>query len=116
MRACPCRGRVPPSFVSGAATVPVEELLGEAVLHVGCGRLLLDPALQQHLLVQLPLLLLLLQVLLHAQPLAVELLKLLRGVAQLRRGGSHQAVRLAFDPEGDSGDNETHVSLSHRVV
>lgn len=63
--------------------LPVEELLREAVLHVAGGGLLLDPTLQQHLLVHLLLLLLLFQVLLHAQPLPVELLVLLRGVVEL---------------------------------
>lgn len=70
--------------VSVAASVPVEELLCEAVLHVAGRGLLLDPALQQHLLVHLPLLLLLLQVLLHTETLPVELLVLLCGVAELR--------------------------------
>lgn len=64
-------------------SVPVEELLSEAVLHVAGRGLLLDPSLQQHLLVNLPLLLLLLQVLLHTKTLAIILLILLRGVTKL---------------------------------
>lgn len=71
-----------------AVCSPVEELLREAVLHVAGRRLLLYPALQQHLLVHLPLLLLLFQVLLHAKPLPVELLVLLRGVVELQ--SNHQ--------------------------
>lgn len=65
-------------------SVPVEELLREAVLHAAGRGLLLDPALQQHLLVHLLLLLLLLQVLLHAEALPVELLVLLCRVPELR--------------------------------
>ena len=64
--------------------VPVEELLREAVLHVAGRGLLLDPSLQQHLLVELPLLLLLLQVLLHTEALPVVLLVLLRRVTKLK--------------------------------
>ncbi len=67
-----------------AVSVPVEELLCEAVLHVAGRGLLLDPSLQQHLLVHLPLLLLLLQVLLHAKTLPIELLILLCRVTKLR--------------------------------
>lgn len=67
------------------ACLPVEELLCEAVLHVARRGFLLDPPLQQHLLVHLPLLLLLLQVLLHAKPLPIEFLVLLCGVVELRR-------------------------------
>lgn len=71
-----------------AVCLPVEELLREAVLHVAGRGLLLNPTLQQHLLVHLPLLLLLFQVLLHAKPLPVELFVLLGGVVELRR--NHQ--------------------------
>lgn len=67
-----------------AMTVPVEELLCEAVLHVAGRRLLLDTSLQQHLLVHLPLLLLLLQVLLHTKTLPVVFFILLRWVPKLR--------------------------------
>lgn len=72
------------SWVSLVVSVPVEELLCEAVLHVAGRGLLLDPTLQQHLLVHLPLLLLLLQVLLHTKALPVELLILLCRVTELR--------------------------------
>lgn len=71
-------------WISRAFSVPVEELLREAVLHAAGRGLLLDPALQQHLLVHLLLLLLLLQVLLHAETLPIELLVLLRRVPELR--------------------------------
>lgn len=71
-------------WVPLAVSVPVEELLCEAVLHAARRGLLLDPTLQQHLLVHLPLLLLLLQVLLHTKTLPVELLILLCRVTELR--------------------------------
>lgn len=80
-------------------SVPVEEGLCQAVLHVVGRGLLLDPSLQQHLLVHLPLLLLLLQVLLHAQPLAVKLLVLLCRVAELRR--KTQSCRCTRNKSGE---------------
>lgn len=61
-------------------TTPAEKGLCEVLL----GSILwLHPSLQQHLLIQLPLLLLLLQMLLHAETLSVILLYVLRGVATL---------------------------------
>lgn len=71
-------------WISRAWSIPVEELLREAVLHAAGRGLLLDPTLQQHLLVHLLLLLLLLQVLLHAETLPIKLLVLLRRVPELR--------------------------------
>lgn len=53
-------------------------------MHAAGRRLLLDSALQQHLLVHLLLLLLLLQVLLHTEALPVKFLILLCGVPELR--------------------------------
>lgn len=62
--------------------LPAEKRLGEVVL----GSVLeLHAALQQHLVVKLPLLLLLLQMLLHAKPLPVILLNLLCGASALDR-------------------------------
>lgn len=82
-------------WISLAVFILVEELLCEAVLHVAGRRLLLDASFQQHLLVQLPLLLLLLQVLLHAQTLAIELLILLCRVPKLR---DTKTAKDAFQP------------------
>lgn len=62
---------------SPAGCVPVEKLFCEAVLHVAGQGVLLDVSLQQHLLIHLPLLLLLLQVLLNTKTLAIVLLILL---------------------------------------
>lgn len=60
--------------------MPAEEGLGEVAL----GSVLrFHSSLQQHLLVKLPLLLLLLQMLLHAETLPVILLDLLCGVTTL---------------------------------
>lgn len=59
---------------------PAEEGLGEVIL----GSVLwLHPSLQQHLLVKLSLLLLLLQMLPHAETVPVILLDVLRGVKAL---------------------------------
>ena len=73
--------------------LPVEELLCEAVLHVAGWRVLLHPSLQQHLLIHLPLLLLLLQVLLHAETLPVIFLYVLCGVTPLdKQTHAHKAI------------------------
>lgn len=73
-----------------ATTLPAEEGLSEVVL----GSVLrLHSSLQQHLLVELPLLLLLLQMLLHAETLPVILLYVLCGVMPLdKQTHAHKAI------------------------
>lgn len=72
---------VPTQYIRGTRGTwiwPVQELLCETVLCCVCGLVWrMNSTFQQHLMVQLPLLLLLLKMLLHSQPLTLELLQLL---------------------------------------
>lgn len=74
---------------------PAKKCLGEVVLG---SILLLHTSLQQHLLIQLSLLLLLFQMLLHPKPLPVVLLDVLCGVTALKKH-SHCEIHKTTDQQ-----------------